>query len=209
MKNSEKFNTPQGQIGFILHRGGTYDPQTNTIKGGEILAEKEVKNLIVESASVLMARRLAPGDNTTSPVPPIDYEPISGLKYLAVGVGLLEDPSLPYDPITNPVSSAWNLQNPTEEKITDTALVGELFRKEFTSWSFLDNDLPVSNPTNVLRLVTTFDVNEATGPLTEMGLFGGDATEAANSGIMFNYKTFAVWNKPADSQLTITWKLTF
>ena len=209
MKNSEKFNTPQGQIGFILHRGGTYDPQTNTIKGGEILAEKEVKNLIVNSASVLMARRLAPGDNTTSPVPPIDYEPISGLKYLAVGVGLLNDPSLPYDPITNPVSSAWNLQNPTEEKITDTALVGELFRKEFTSWSFLDNDLPVSNPTNVLRLVTTFDVNEATGPLTEMGLFGGDATEAANSGIMFNYKTFAVWNKPADSQLTITWKLTF
>ena len=209
MKNSEKFNTPQGQIGFILHRGGTYDPQTNTIKGGEILAEKEVKNLIVESASVLMARRLAPGDNTTSPVPPVDYEPISGLKYLAVGIGLLEDPSLPYDPITNPVSSAWNLQNPTEEKITDTALVGELFRKEFTSWSFLNNDLPVSYPTNVLRLVTTFDVNEATGPLTEMGLFGGDATEAANSGIMFNYKTFAVWNKPADSQLTITWKLTF
>ena len=46
MKNSEKFNTPQGQIGFILHRGGTYDPQTNTIKGGEILAEKEVKNLL-------------------------------------------------------------------------------------------------------------------------------------------------------------------
>ena len=209
MKNSEKFNTPQGQIGFILHRGGTYDPQTNTIKGGEILAEKEVKNLIVNSASVLMARRLAPGDNTTSPVPPIDYDPISGLKYLAVGVGLLNDPSLPYDPITNPVSSAWNLQNPTEEKITDTALVGELFRKEFTSWSFLDNDLPVSNPTNVFRLVTTFDVNEATGPLTEMGLIGGDATEAANSGIMFNYKTLAVWNKPADSQLTITWKLTF
>ena len=209
MKNSEKFNTPQGQIGFILHRGGTYDPQTNTIKGGEILAEKEVKNLIVESASVLMARRLAPGDNTTSPVPPIDYEPISGLKYLAVGIGLLEDPSLPYDQKTNPVSSGWNLQNPPEEKTTDTALVGELFRKEFTSWSFLDNDLPTSKPTNVLRLVTTFDVNEATGPLTEMGLFGGDATEKANSGIMFNYKTFAVWNKPADSQLTITWKLTF
>ena len=209
MKNSEKFNTPQGQIGFILHKGGTYDPQTNTIKGGEILAQKEVKNLIVETASVLMARRLAPGDNATSPAPSIPYEAISGLKYLAVGVGLLEDPGSAYDPVSNPVSSAWNLQNPTEEKITDTKLVGELFRKEFTSWSFLDEDLPVSTPTNVLRLVTTFDTNEATGPLTEMGLFGGDATTAKDSGIMFNYKTFAVWNKPADSQLTVTWKLTF
>lgn len=208
-KNSEKFRTPEGQIGFILHKGGKYNPETGKVEGGEILAQKEVKNLIVETASVLMARRLAPGDNPTSPAPEVPLDSVSGLKYLAVGIGLLQDPSQPYDPVTNPILPTWDLQNPTKEKITDTKLVGELFRKEFTSWSFMDGDTPSATPTNVLRLVTTFDTNEASGPLTEMGLFGGDATEAKNSGIMFNYKTFPVWNKPNDSQLTVTWKLTF
>lgn len=208
-KNSETFRTPQGQVSFTLHKGGKFNPETGKVEGGEIQAQKEVKNLIVETASVLMARRLAPNDNSTSPAPEIPAEAISGLKYLAVGVGILTDPSLPYDPVTNPTVANWDLQNPPKEKNTDTLLAGELFRKEFTSWSFMEGDLPVSTPTNVLRLVVTFDVNEASGPLTEMGLFGGDATENKNSGIMFNYKTFPVWNKPQDSQLTVTWKLTF
>ncbi|MNV54713.1 hypothetical protein D3C71_1469220 [compost metagenome] len=95
--------------------------------------------------------------------------------------------------------------NPQPAALTNTTLRTELFRKEFTSWTFVD---PVSGndtttPTNVLKLVTTYLESEAVGPLVEMGLFGGDATGTSNSGHMFNYKTFPVWNKPNDARLTI------
>ena len=212
MNNIEKVKQPEGQVSFVLHRGGEFNPQTGKVEGGEIIAEKEVKNLIVETASVLMARRLAPGDSPTDPEPDTPLAAINGLQYLAVGVGELQNPSENYDPISN--KTTWDLQNPPKEQPETKKLAGEIFRKSFTNWSFMSGDIPSSMPTNVLRLVTTFDTNEAAGPLVEMGLFGGDATDwsggaGKNTGIMFNYKTFPVWNKPADAQLTITWKLTF
>lgn len=207
-----------GQIGMILHKGGEYDSKTDSIKNGEIIAQKEIKNLIVDKASVLMACKLAPGGATGTAIDgKMDGTFLAdGLQYLAVGVGILTNPSLPYDPTTNSVNtSLWDLQNPPAETLTTVKLQGEMFRKEFTSWSFVNPDGSDSEtPTNILKLVTTFMEAEAVGPLTEMGLFGGNAQEWNNgagkdSGYMFNYKTFAVWNKSADSRLTISWRLTF
>lgn len=216
MNNSENYKDKKptsGEIGMILHKGGEYDPKTDSIKDGEIIAQKEIKNLIVDKASVLMAARLAPGYdinvNTGSFLE-------QGLQYLAVGVGILQDPSLQYDPATNNVNTLlWDLQSPPAEELTTVKLEGELFRKPFTSWSFVNPDGSDSiTPTNILKLVTTFYESEAVGPLTEMGLFGGTASDwnsgvGKNTGYMFNYKTFAVWNKPSDSRLTVSWKLTF
>jgi len=225
MNNTEKIKKPQGQISMVLHKGGEYDPKTGTIINGEIIDKKDVKNLIVDKASLLMASRLAPGEATGYPVvdPLNDDFLLHGLQYLAVGVGILVDPLLPYDKITNPVNTAlWDLQNPPAETLTTVKLQGEIFRKAFTSWSFVKPDgsdsvdnggVPV--PTNVLKLVTTFMESEAVGPLTEMGLFGGNAAafgnngEGKDSGYMFNYKTFPVWNKSSDSRLTVAWILTF
>jgi hypothetical protein len=218
MNNIEVIKKPQGSIGMILHKGGEYDKETGKIKGGEVIAEKEVKNLIVDKASVLMACRLSPGSHTGTQDSGADTGTflLDGLQFLGVGVGILKNPTLPYDRITNPVdTSQWDLQNPPTETLDTIKLRGEIFRKEFTSWTFVDvtgNDAAV--PTNVLKLVTTFYETEAVGPLTEMGLFGGNANDWNNgagkdSGYMFNYKTFPVWNKPADARLTITWKLTF
>lgn len=206
MNNIETIKKPQGSIGMILHKGGEYDKETGKIKGGEVIAEKEVKNLIVDKASVLMACRLAPGSHTGTNDSGADTGTflLDGLQFLAVGVGILKNTALPYDRITNPVDTAqWDLQNPPTETLDTIKLRGEIFRKEFTSWTFVDvtgND--VSTPTNVLKLVTTFYETEAVGPLTEMGLFGGNANDWNNavgkdSGYMFNYKTFPVWNKPA------------
>lgn len=197
MNNLEKVKQPEGQVSFVLHKGGEFNPQTGKIEGGEIIAEKEVKNLIVESASVLMARRLAPGDSPTDPEADPVLPAINGLQYLAVGVGELQDPTQSYDPTTN--KPTWNLQSPPEEKPETKKLAGEIFRKAFTNWSFMSGETPSAMPTNVLRLVTTLDTNEAAGPLVEMGLFGGDSSAwnggaGKNSGIMFNYKTFPVWN---------------
>lgn len=99
--------------------------------------------------------------------------------------------------------------NPPAETINDKHLVGEIFRKPFTSWSFVDaQDKNVNGVTNILKLVTTFMESEAVGPITEMSLFGGNAEDWADgagkdTGYMFNRKSFPVWNKDASSRLTI------
>ncbi|AEO93450.1 gp190 [Bacillus phage G] len=197
MNSSEEFKQPTGHIGIILHRGGEYDIETNTVQGGELLEQIEFKNLIVNTASTLMAQRLAPGyeqnKNTGTFI-------ADGLQYLAVGT--IVDPDNPGN---------FNYMSPPPATVEQTKLEKELFRKEFTSWTFLDpsGNSTGNNPTNILRLATTFMENEAVGPLVEMGLFGGNATATADTGYMFNYKTFAVWNKPSDARLTVTWKLTF
>ena len=221
MKANDNFKTPEGSVLMILHKGGKYDINSNTIIDGEVIAQKEIKNLIVNEASKFMAIRMAPGNiagqvnSSNNYVPGVttgEYESC-GLKYLAVGVGICVNSTQIYDEVTNPVDiSKWQLQNPPAETITTNQLYGELYRKEFTDWKFLDGSgNPTSNiATNILLLSTTFLENEAVGPLTEMGLFGGDsASLTRNTGHQFNYKTFRVWNKPDDARLSVVWKLTF
>lgn len=193
MNGNDNYQTPNGVIGMVMYRGGQYDEEKGLFveQPQEIIQEAEFKNLIVNKASIFMASRLAPGNavnvNTGNFIP-------SGLQYLAVGVG----------------NVGWDLQNPPVALLTDVRLYGEVTRKTFTSWTFLDSGgNSVNTATNILKLTTTFLENEAVGSLVEMGLFGGDATSSANSGHMFNFKTFPVWNKPADARLTVTWKVTF
>ena len=213
--SEDKFNKPSGQLRFILHEGG--ELVNGEIVGGAVLKETVIQNLIVDKASELMAARMAPGAVTGSSTPAfvgnfLDH----GLQFLAIGVGMLQNPKLPYDEKTNNVDTTqWDLQNPPTEQLTVTKLVGELYRKPFTSWCFVDSAGNESTTlTNILKLSTTFYENEANGPLTEMGLFGGDAQDWSNgagkdSGYMFNYKTFKVWNKPNTARLSIVWKLTY
>lgn len=206
--NIEVMKKPKGEIGMVLHKGGEYNPKNGKIEGGKILKESGYNNLIVNDASRLMAARLHPNNKSNGE----DFlETTNGLQYLAVGVGILNDRNADYDPVNNTVDeSLWSLQNPPAEDININKLEGELYRKEFTSVCFVDksgND--TEDVTNVLKIVTTFYDEEAIGPLTEMGIFGGNATNKKDTGYMFNYKTFAVWNKPDGARLTITWKLTF
>lgn len=220
MNANDTFKEPSGSVLMIMHKGGDYNIETNKIDNGEVLAKREIKNLIVNEASKFMAIRMAPGslggnlDTSGTYIPGIttgEYETI-GLKYLAVGAGICVNASQVYNEATNPVDSTkWQLQNPPVETLTVVQLAGELYRKTFTDWKFLDSLGNLSSvPTNVLLLSTTFLETEAVGPLTEMGLTGGNgATITRNTGHLFNYKTFKVWNKPNDARLTIVWKLTF
>lgn len=176
MNGNDNYQTPNGVIGMVMYRGGQYDEEKGVFveEPQEIIEQAEFKNLIVNKASSFMACRLAPGNavnvNTGNFI-------ASGLQYLAVGVG----------------SVGWDLQNPPVALLTDFKLYGEISRKTFTSWTFLDSGgNPVNTETNILKLTTTFLENEAVGSLVEMGLFGGDATSSANSGHMFNFKTFPV-----------------
>jgi len=154
-------------------------------KSGAILEERHGNNIIVNSASVLIARLLK--DNS---------EPIGGITYLAMGTGAV----------------GWNLQNPPQPTTSQTKLENEIARKAFTTEdvTFVDPETgdPTLVPTNVLDFTATFAETEAVGPLVEMGLFGGDATDLLDSGTQVNYRTFPVLNKTNSMTLTIIFRIT-
>lgn len=186
-ENYKQQHQPSGSISMIMHKGGEYNPQTGKVEGvKEVVKEQEVKNLIVNSASKLMAYRMAPMQISEAGTTVDELQNIIGLQCLAVGVGIISDPTKPYDRVTNPVdTSQWDYMNPPAESLNDTKLVGEIFRKPFTSWCFVDeNDAPSETVTNILKLVTTFNESEAVGPITEMGIFGGNASADWNDGII-------------------------
>lgn len=164
---------------------GEYWIRLNDAKTGNIIEERHANNLIVNSASVLIARLLK--DN---------HEPDAGISYLAVGTG----------------DSSWNLQNPPQPTPTTTKLVNEIARKAFTTndVTFVDPDTgdPTTVPTNVVDFAATFAETEAVGPLVEMGLFGGDATDQVDTGTQVNYRTFPVINKTNSMTLTIIFRIT-
>jgi hypothetical protein len=163
---------------------GEYWMHLRDAKTGELLEERHGTNIIVNSASILIARLLKDPN-----------EPGGGITYLAVGTG----------------GPGWNLQNPPQPTVTQTALFREIARKAFTEdVTFID---PVTGdhtivPTNVVDYVATFAETEAVGPWVEMGLFGGDATDMLNSGTEVNYRTFPVINKTNSMTLTITFRIT-
>ena len=152
---------------------------------GEIIESRKGHNIIVNSASILIARLLK--DNN---------EPDGGITYLAVGTG----------------GVGWNLQNPPQPTNTQITLNNEIARKAFTTEdiTFIDPTTgdPTVVPTNVLDFTATFNETEAVGPIVEMGLFGGDASDIADSGTEINYRTFPVLNKSNSMTLTIIFRIT-
>jgi len=154
-------------------------------KTGEVLETRHDHNIIVNTASILIARLLK--DN---------HEPDAGISYLAVGTG----------------DESWNPQNPPQPTTTQTELETEIARKAYTTndVSFVDPDTgdPTTVPTNVVDFTATFAETEAVGPLVEMGMFGGDATDLAASGTLVNYRTFPVINKTNSMTLTIIFRIT-
>ncbi len=175
MKHEESTHQMTGEY-FIIARDA---------KKGHIVEERHGHNIIVNSASVLIARLLK--DNS---------EPDGGITYLAVGTG----------------GVGWNLQNPPQPTATQTSLENEIARKAFTTEdvTFIDPETgdPTTVPTNVVDYTATFAETEAVGPLVEMGLFGGDATDLSDSGTEVNYRTFPVINKTNSMTLTIIFRIT-
>lgn len=119
---------------------------------------------------------------------------LAGFSFMGVGTGGVgEDPFNPPAPVGN-----------------ETQLKNEIFRKGFSSVNFVDeNGLPVLTPTGTVDFAATFTETEAVGPLTELGIFGGDASASANSGTMVNYIRFPVVSKTASSTLTLVVRFAF
>lgn len=175
LKHDETLAPLHGQFWMTLRDAHT----------GKVIEERHNHNIIVNTASILIARLLK--DNA---------EPAAGISYLAVGTG----------------ASGWSLQNPPQPTNTQETLENEIARKAYTTEdvSFVDptTGSHVSTPTNVVDFTATFAETEAVGPLVEMGMFGGDATDLADSGTMVNYRTFPVINKTNSMTLTIIFRIT-
>jgi len=175
LRYDDKVKGLSGQYRMVLRDAAT----------GRVLEVREGKNIIVNSASILIARLLKDS-----------HEPNGGITYLAVGTG----------------APGWNIQNPPQPTNTQIKLNQEIARKAFTTEdvSFIDPATgdPTTVPTNVVDYTMTFAETEAVGPLVEMGLFGGDATDLKDSQTQVNYRTFPVLNKSNSMSLTIAFRIT-
>ena len=104
-----------------------------------------------------------------------------GIQYWAVGSG----------------ASSWDSVMPTPE-ITASRLTAEIGRVPISTSElvFLNTNYEVvSTPTNILQISHTFGANDCNGTWREFGIFGGNATEVLNSGIMINKRHHAVITK--------------
>jgi hypothetical protein len=178
---------------FITLRDGT---------SNEVQDYREIKNLVVLDASILIARLMKN-----------NVEPPHGIYALAIGTG----------------DSGWGI-TPPAPTTTQRSLYSEIARKTFTNTQFIDaGGVPIAIPTNVVDFTTTYAESEGVGPLKEMGLIGGnvDSNMSIKKPVLppngprdltkdltlydtlVNYLTFDLISKPATSTLTIVWRLTF
>lgn len=150
--------------------------------------DRQFHNLIVDVCSDLIAEWAFTGVIT------LVGDHVPGILTLAVGTG----------------DTGWDLQNPPAETANLTVLYSELTRKEFASKNYVDGlGSPSATRTNIVDFLTTYLETEAVGPLVEMGLFGGTGALNPNGGTRCNARHFPVLNKPATSQLSILYRLTF
>lgn len=213
MRIQEAFRRAKGIFRAAL--GGRYEEDARIkIRGdvfitvrdgqtGEIQDHRDLRNLVVLDASILIARLVK--DN---------QEPPFGAYVLAVGSG----------------DVGWDPMNPPAATDTQRALYSEITRKTFSTTQFVTSGgLPVGYPTHIVDFTTIYTESEAVGPLVEMGLIGGNIStnmstknpysppngtydptvDLTNYETLINYLTFPVVNKPATSTLEITWRLTF
>jgi len=195
---SNRFEEPKavkirGDVFLTVRNGST----------GAVEYEWEKRNLVVQDASILIARLVK--DN---------QEPPKAAFVLAVGTG----------------DTGWDPMNPPAPTDTQRALYAELTRKTFSNTEFVTTGgVPVAYPTKTVDFTTIYTESEAVGPLVEMGLVGGNidtnlsiknpysppngpydpTVDLTNYETLINYLTFPVVNKPATSTLEIVWRLTF
>lgn len=187
---SEKLGKFKGL--FRVNTGVTYEEKPLSLKGelfytlyegGEVVGEYRHSNIIVNTASILIARLLK--DNS---------EPTSGISYLAAGSG----------------NAGWDAFDPPAPTTSQTRLENEFSRKSIALKTFVDPETgePTETQTNIVDYSVTFGEGEAVGPIMELALFGGDATVEFNSGTMINWRTFPVINKTNTMTLTVIFRIT-
>lgn len=144
-------------------------------KNGVLVEKREDHNLIVSSVEKLIMSLFK------------NQSGYSGIQYWAIGSG----------------ASAWDnaVPSPTKDEVK---LVNEIGRVPISADEivFLDSDFNESGvPTNIIQITHTFNSEECNGIWREFGIFGGNATSTANSGIMINKRNHSVITKTSDMDI--------
>lgn len=176
MKENVNMNRQDSEVFAMKLASGVYSGVQMTgqsidriYKKGVLVEEIVGHNLVVNSFLNLVMCLLKQQDGYT------------GVQYWAVGSG----------------ATSWDTNMVTPE-ITATKLTAEIGRVPLKAedFAFLDASFNVVNtPTNILQISHTFDESECNGIWREFGIFGGNATATANSGIMINKRHHAVLTK--------------
>lgn len=124
-------------------------------------------NLIVARALDLLAGLLTRGGGSPE-------TSLRGILYWAVGEG----------------DAAWDTNRPNASTQT-TRLVREIYRKRLDPV----RDISFNPATRTISLRVAFGPDQGAGTLREFGIFGGDATDARDSGYLINYKIHAPIDK--------------
>lgn len=141
-------------------------------KNGVLVEERKGHNLVVNSFLKLVMCLLK------------QQSGYSGIQYWAVGSG----------------ASTWDSSTPNPT-LDETRLTAEIGRVALSASDlvFLDSSYAVSStPTNILQISHTFGTTDCNGVWREFGIFGGNATETLNSGIMVNKRHHSVLTKTSD-----------
>lgn len=113
----------------------------------------------------------------------------TGLKYFAIGQG----EGVSWDSLTTSQRQAKSLFSLTQ-------LYDEIARVEVAIVYLDENNLEVPGPTNKIEIRGAFS-SEISGSVREFGIFGGDATETADSGVMIDHKAHGLISLNEDSAL--------
>ena len=205
---SENIKRPQSSVAF----GFGFNETTYRVKGEVLIKlddqEIKVNNVYTLDGSLLASILFSGLYPTRSPI-----------TMLAVGTGATGTSLVP------------SVADQRQRRLNT-----EIARKEFASVLFRNpTTFAVSAiPTNVVDFTTVYNEGEAVGALNEMGLVSpydasplsnyplldgnGDPVsfpdydttlDVTNYDILINYLTLPVINKPSNSVLAITWRLTF
>lgn len=150
-------------------------------KNGELIDVVEGHNLVVNSFLKLVMA-LCKGQSG-----------YGGISYWAIGSG----------------ATSWDTSMPDPE-INASRLTAEIGRVPISASDikFLTADLvETSSPTNILQIKHTFGPSDCNGKWREFGLFGGNASGTANSGIMINKRHHSVITKT--NEMSIERTMTF
>lgn len=151
-------------------------------KDGNLIKVVEGHNLVVNQF-VKLVMALCKGE-----------EGYNGIQYWAIGSGNEEWDTAPIEPAIN----ASRLDNEIGRVAIDPSEI------KFLSSDYTESEVP----TNMLEIKHTFGVDDCNGEWREFGIFGGNATDEVNSGIMVNKRHHPVITKTTEMTIERTMRFT-
>lgn len=168
----------------------------------EHLLVPELKRLVLPYPGIVLGHNeITPGfSNLIARLCLQNDEPGGGLLYAGVGSG----------------DGSWDPLNPPAPTGNETGMVSEFFRKSWSAAYFVDEfgtpqtvAAAIAANLNTVDFEVSFSEGEAVGLITELGIWGGDATATLGSGSLCDYETIAGIPKPANATLSFIFRWTF